>query len=58
MFILSADNGGISSNWGYNYPLRGQKATLWEGGMRAVGFVHSALLGKVAGVYRGLIHVR
>ena len=30
----------------YNWPYRGQKATMWEGGMRANGFLHSALLPK------------
>lgn len=57
IFILSADNGGISKGGGYNYPLRGEKATFWEGGARAVGFVHSPLLNGVTGIYKGLIHV-
>jgi arylsulfatase A-like enzyme len=35
----------------------GQKATLWEGGARAVGFIHSALLPKVGFSYHGLVHV-
>lgn len=34
IFFLSADNGGITGGTGigggFNYPFRGQKATLWE----------------------------
>ena len=48
--------GGIL-NGGYNWPYRGQKATYWEGGARAVGFIHSALLQKTGFVYNGLVHV-
>ena len=60
--VLSADNGGICTDnggegGGYNYPYRGQKATMWEGGMRAVGFVHSPLLPRRGFVYNGLVHV-
>jgi hypothetical protein len=42
LIVYSADNGGI--NGGNNYPLRGQKATNWEGGMRATAFVSGGLI--------------
>ena len=45
IFIISADNGGIRPG-GYNWPYRGEKATSWEGGARAVGLIHSSLLQK------------
>jgi len=46
IIVLSSDNGAASGgSGGLNYPYRGYKNTLWEGGIRAIGLVYSPLLG-------------
>ena len=49
LVILSADNGGNTDTGGSNFPLRGQKATMFEGGVRAASFASGAGLEAVAG---------
>jgi hypothetical protein len=49
MVVVTADNGGNVDTGGSNWPLRGQKATMFEGGMRAAAFASGAGLEAVAG---------
>ena len=42
---------------GNNWPLRGWKGSLWEGGMKGVGFVNSPLIHYPGSINTGLIHV-
>ena len=38
--MISFQNGG-KKDVGSNYPLKGHKGTLWEGGTRSAAFVHA-----------------
>ena len=42
IIVFSSDNGGACQVC--NFPLRGRKTQVYEGGVRAVGFVHSPLI--------------
>ena len=57
--IFSSDNGGSNNAGGYNWPLRGQKGTLWEGGMKSPGFIHSPLIDpeRVGSMTSNVMHV-
>lgn len=59
LFVFSADNGGANSQGGYNMPLRGRKATMFEGGVRAAAFIWGEMIPKPARgqAYTGLIHL-
>jgi len=55
--IVSTDNGGIPEFGGYNWPLRGHKFSLFEGGVRGVGFVHGKMLQRTGVKCKEMFHV-
>ena len=59
LIIFASDNGGWTKPGasGINYPLRGGKFTLFEGGIRVPAFVFSPLIDKPARIEESLVHV-
>lgn len=57
--LFASDNGGCYNSGGKNGPLRGTKATLFEGGTKVDSFIYSPLLSSsLAGTtYSGMFHV-
>ncbi|XP_070581653.1 arylsulfatase B-like [Ptychodera flava] len=59
LLIFQSDNGGPAGdkNFGNNWPLRGSKGTLWEGGTRVVTFAHGPMLKKTGYVSNEMVHI-
>ena len=61
IIIFSTDNGGpaegFNLNAASNWPLRGVKNTLWEGGVRGAGFIWSPLIKNRERVSEQIMHI-
>ena len=59
VLVVVSDNGGESSVNGNSFPFRGNKGSLFRGGLSGTGFVHSQLLPEAARgqAYEGQMHV-
>ncbi|KAK4886995.1 hypothetical protein RN001_003266 [Aquatica leii] len=61
IIIFSSDNGGPANgfnlNAASNWPLRGVKNTLWEGGVKAAGFLWSPLIREKQRVALQMMHI-
>ncbi|XP_059170480.1 arylsulfatase I-like [Physella acuta] len=56
LIIFTSDNGGWTPYGGNNYPLRGGKMSVFEGGTRVPAFLHGPMLEKSESTYNGIFH--
>ena len=57
VIIFTTDNGGQTAKGSSNWPLRGNKATVFEGGVRGVSFVWGNMLPKTNYDSSALMHI-
>jgi len=59
LVVFAGDNGGSPKNGGYNWPMRGSKGTLYEGGVRQAAFAWGAMINadRRGTTYHGAIHL-
>jgi len=57
IIAYSHDNGGVPYAGALNYPLKGGKATVYEGGVKSPGFIFAPKLFKTPRDHEGLFHV-
>lgn len=61
IIVFSTDNGGPAAgfnlNHASNFPLRGVKNTLWEGGVRGAAFVWSPMMKASRSISNQLMHI-
>ena len=55
IFAFSSDNGGQTLFGADNFPYRGRKFSLWEGGIRSAGFIAGPNLGPKS--YENIFHI-
>mmetsp|Transcript_1886 Transcript_1886/g.11353 ORF Transcript_1886/g.11353 Transcript_1886/m.11353 type:complete len:534 (+) Transcript_1886:209-1810(+) len=57
LVVFLSDNGGPVEGHSTNFPLRGGKHTLWEGGVRLAGFMHGSMIHNAGKHFQGLMHI-
>lgn len=56
IIVFSSDNGGSARKMGLNWPLRGTKGSLFEGGTRVPALITSPLIPQHGTAYQGIFH--
>ena len=51
VLVVTSDNGGAREEGASNWPLRGSKGTILEGGIKGRAFVHSPIIPERVGIF-------